>query len=87
MQAFFVVTVLRFVLLLILNTGSPGSSAEKKSPAKAGDVEFDSWVWKVPWRRTWQPTPIFLPWKSHEQRSLVGYVVHGVTKNLTQLSD
>ena len=35
--------------------------------------EFDSWVGKIPWRRKWQPTPVFLPWKSHGQRSLVGY--------------
>ena len=33
---------------------------------------FDPWVWKIPWRRKWQPTPVFLPGKSHE-RSLVGY--------------
>ena len=25
---------------------------------------FDSWVWKIPWRRKWQPTPVFLPGKS-----------------------
>ena len=25
-----------------------------------------------PWRRKWQPTPVFLPWESHGQRSLVG---------------
>ena len=34
---------------------------------------FDSWVAKIPWRRKWQPTPIFLPGKSHGWRSLVGY--------------
>ena len=28
---------------------------------------------KIPWRRKWQPTPVFLPQKSHGQRSLVGY--------------
>ena len=37
---------------------------------------FDSWVRKIPWRRKWQPTPVFLPRKSHGQRSLVKYV-HG----------
>ena len=25
------------------------------------------------WRRAWQPTPVFFPGKSHEERSLVGY--------------
>ena len=34
---------------------------------------FDPWVIKIPWRRAWQPTPVFLPGKSHAQRSLVGY--------------
>ena len=33
------------------------------------------WVWvgTIPWRRKWQPTPAFLPGKSHGQRDLVGY--------------
>ena len=31
------------------------------------------WVGKISWRRKWQPTPIFLPGKSHRWRSLVGY--------------
>ena len=31
---------------------------------------FDPWVRKIPWRRKWQPTPVFLPKKSHGQRSL-----------------
>ena len=34
---------------------------------------FDSWVEKIPWRRKWQPTPVFLPGESHGQRSLAGY--------------
>ena len=34
---------------------------------------LDPWVRKMPWRRKWQHTPVFLPGKSHEQRSLVGY--------------
>ena len=34
---------------------------------------FDPSVGKIPWRRKWQPIPVFLPGKSHGQRSLVGY--------------
>ena len=34
---------------------------------------FDSWVRKIPWKREWKPTPVFLPGESHGQRSLVGY--------------
>ena len=47
---------------------------------------IDPWVGKMPWRRKWQPTPVFLPGKSHGQRSLVGYIVHGVAKSWTRLS-
>ena len=36
--------------------------------------EFDHWVGKIPWRRKWLPTPVFLPGKSHRQRSLLGYI-------------
>ena len=44
----------------------------KNLPANAGEVRdmFDPWVEKIPWRRTWQPTPVFLPGESHGQRSL-----------------
>ena len=34
---------------------------------------FDPWVGMIPWRRTWQPTPVFLPGESHGQKSLAGY--------------
>ena len=33
---------------------------------------FSPWVGKIPWRRAWQPTPVFLPGESHGQRSLAG---------------
>ena len=32
-----------------------------------------SWLEKTPWRRKWQPTPVFWPGKSHGERRLVGY--------------
>ena len=38
-----------------------------------GKCRFDPWVGKIPWRRKWQPTPVFLPGKFPGQRSLVGY--------------
>ena len=34
---------------------------------------FNPWVKKIPWRRKWQPIPVFLPGKSHVQKGLVGY--------------
>ena len=39
------------------------------------------------WRRKWQSTPVFLPGKFQGQRSLAGYIVRGVAKSWTQLSD
>ena len=38
---------------------------------------FDSWAWKIPWRKNLQPTPIFLLGKFHGQRNLVGYLLWG----------
>ena len=55
----------------------------KNLPTNAGRLKrrgFDPWVGKIPWRRAWQPTPVFLPEESHGERSLVGYIVHRVTK-------
>ena len=37
----------------------------------------DPWVRNIPWRRAWQPTPVFLPGESHGQRSLEGYSPRG----------
>jgi len=45
---------------------------------------FHSWVRKIPWRREWLPTPVFLPGEFHGQRSLAGYS-SWVAKNQTQL--
>ena len=44
---------------------------------------FDPWVGKIPWRRKWQPTPVFLPGESHGQRSLVGYSPQGCKESKT----
>ena len=38
---------------------------------------MDPWVRKIPWRRKWQSTPVFLPGESHGWRSLVGYSPQG----------
>ena len=35
-------------------------------------LRFNPWVLKIPWRRAWQSTPVFLPEESHGQRSLAG---------------
>ena len=47
----------------------------KESTCQCRRCRFD--LWKIPWRRKWQPTPVFLPVKSRGQRSLVGYSPQG----------
>ena len=69
-----------------------GGSVSKESACNAGDPlqhrrpRFDPWVGKIPWRRKWQPTPVFLPEEFHGQRSLVGYSPWG-HKSQTPLSN
>ena len=58
------------------NRGLPGSTGGKEPTCNAGDIMrcgFDPGVGKIPWRRTWQSTPVFLPGESHGQRCLAGY--------------
>ena len=52
------------------------SACQFRRPRMAG---FSPWAWMIPRSRKWQP--VFLPGKSHRQRTLVSYLVHGVTKN------
>ena len=51
--------------------GFLGSSAVKICQCKR--CGFDPWVQKVPWKRKWQPVPVFLPGKSYGKRGLAGY--------------
>ena len=61
------------------NKGFPGGSIGRESACNKGDhlqcrrPEFDPWVGKIPWRRKWQLTPIFLPGKSHGQGNFPDY--------------
>ena len=54
------------------NQGFPGGSAVKNLPA-CRRWGFDPQVRKIPWRKAWQPSPVFLSGKSHGQMSLVSY--------------
>jgi len=53
------------------------SGASSKEPTcqcrRLKRLELNPWVGKIPWRRVWQPTPVYLPGESHGQRSLEGY--------------
>ena len=55
--------------------GSPSGPSGKEPDCQCRRHKrhgFDPWVGKIPWKRIWQPTPVFLPGESHGQRSLVG---------------
>ena len=66
-----------FVIKYIFNCqgGTPIAQQVKSSPAmqETGGHKFELWVGKLPSRRKWQPTPVFLPGEYHWQRSLVDY--------------
>ena len=47
--------------------------SDKESTCQCRRLGFNPWVGKIPWRRKWQPTPVFLPGEFHGQRSLAGY--------------
>ena len=69
--------------IYIIYIGFPGSSVGKEPTYNAGDPGLIPG--KIPWRRKWQPTPVFLPGESHGQRSLAGYSPWGC-KSWTGLS-
>ena len=54
----------------------------KESTCNAG-WGFDPWVGKIPWKRKWKLTPVFLPGEFHGQRSLAGYSPHSHTESDT----
>ena len=66
------------------NWGFPGGTIGKEPACQCGRHKrhgLDPWVGKIPWRRAWQPTPVFLPEEFlHGQRRLMGYSPYGRKK-------
>ena len=67
-----------YLRILQLKEGFPGGlvlsiclpmQKTQETPVRS----LDFWIGKIPWRRKWQPTEVFLSGESHGQRSLVGY--------------
>ena len=61
--------------VLQVKMGFPGGASGKEPTCQCRRhkrCRFIPWVGKIPWRRTWQPAPVFMPRESHGQRSLVG---------------
>ena len=59
--------------LNVVKTGLPSELSGWRICLQCRRPRFDSWVGKIPWRRKWQSTPVFLTGKSNGQRSLEGY--------------
>ena len=59
-------------LSFIFQGGFP-SGLVVKNPLAVQEMRVGPWVRKILWRRKWQPILVFLPGKSHGQRSLAGY--------------
>ena len=57
---------------ILLCLGLPMWLSGKESTCQCRRCGFNPWVKNIPWRRKWQPTPVFLPGKSHRQRGLAG---------------
>ena len=62
-----------FLLWCKYSTGLPRWFSHEESACQCRRRGFDPWVGKIPRRRKWQPTPVFLPQKSHGKRCLEGY--------------
>ena len=88
LQVFQLIPALLLVLLGSLNLWSvptmfldsepvsrwlPRWRSGKESACQFRRGRFGSWARKIPWRRKWQPIPVFLPGKSHGLQSLAGY--------------
>ena len=59
-----------------LDRGFPGGATDKEHACQCRRHKrsgIDPWIKKIPWRRKWKPTLIFMPGEFHGQRSLVGY--------------
>ena len=69
-----------FLLYFLLYQGFSRWYSGKEPPCQYKSCQshgFNPWVGKIPCKRKWQPTAVFLPGKSHRQRSLMGYSPQG----------
>ena len=61
-------------MIILINTGFPRGKELTFQYRRRKRHGFNPWVRKIPWRRAWQPTPVFL---SGESYGLVGYSAWG----------
>ena len=77
-----------FECYLSKNWGFPGSTSGKEPACQCGRHKrhgFDPWVGKIPWRRAWQPTTVFLPEEFLQDRGAWWATVHMVSNSWTWL--
>ena len=67
------VMCVQLFLVSNIEMGLPWWLSGKEPACQCRRRGFGPWVGKIPWRKKWQPTPVFLPEKSHGQRNLAGY--------------
>ena len=76
-------------MAFILIMGFPGGGGGKEHTCQCRRhkrCKFGPWVGKIPWKRAWQPTPVFLPGESQGQRSLVGCSLWGLRSDMTEVT-
>ena len=71
-----IINDIKILFTQLMTMGFPGGSDGKESACYG----FNPWVWRITLRRAWQSIPVFLPGKSHGQRSLAGYSQWGHKK-------
>jgi len=67
--------LLRMLSPQVDHSGFPGGARGEEPVCQCRRhkrLKFNPWIRIIPWRRAWQPTPVFLPGESHGQRSLEG---------------
>ena len=57
--------------------GLPWQLSSKESACQCRRHALDPWIREIPWRRKWQPTPLFVHGEFHGQKGLVGYSPQG----------
>ena len=62
---------------VLLSKNKIKNNDKKESTCNVGDLGLIPGVRKIPRRRAWHPTPVFLPGQCHGQRSLAGYSPRG----------
>ena len=70
---YFKLSFVPWIIITSIHLGASQVLSGKESACQCRRRMFNPGMGRIPWRRKWQPTPVFLPRKSHRQRSLAGY--------------